>query len=181
MERRGVKMHVDLRDLKPNPMRDFAIHPIDHEIIARLRQSIEEDGFWGGIACRPLVGNERTHRSNSEISITTALPSLRPAISPFLSASKMRVRVRPVTIAASSGVTAILGNLASGASIRSSLLGSSTICGTENARRSNPESFQFFSGVGKPPLIEYFERLRTAKIDYFLWDRACATKSSINL
>jgi hypothetical protein len=136
---------------------------------------------WGGIACRPLVGNERTHRSNSEISITTALPSLRPAISPFLSASKMRVRVRPVTIAASSGVTAILGNLASGASIRSSLLGSSTICRTENARRSNPESFQFFSGVGKPPLIEYFARLRTAKIDYFLWDRACATKSSINL
>jgi hypothetical protein len=93
----------------------------------------------------------------------------------------MRVRVRPVTIAASSGVTAILGNLASGASIRSSLLGSSTICRTENARRSNPESFQFFSGVGKPPLIEYFARLRTAKIDYFLWDRTRATKSSINL
>ena len=54
MERRGVKMRVDLRALKPNPMRDFAIDPIDHEIIARLRQSIEEDGFWGGIACRML-------------------------------------------------------------------------------------------------------------------------------
>jgi len=54
MERRGVKMRVDLRALKPNPMRDFAIDPIDHEIIARLRQSIEEDGFWGGVACRML-------------------------------------------------------------------------------------------------------------------------------
>jgi hypothetical protein len=35
-------------------MRDFAIDPMDDEVVARLKQSIEEDGFWGGIVCRKL-------------------------------------------------------------------------------------------------------------------------------
>jgi hypothetical protein len=47
-------MRVDLRALMPNPMRDFTIDPMDPDIIARLKQSIEEDGFWGGIVCRRL-------------------------------------------------------------------------------------------------------------------------------
>jgi hypothetical protein len=35
-------------------MRDFSIDPIDDEVVERLRQSIEEDGFWGGVVCRKL-------------------------------------------------------------------------------------------------------------------------------
>jgi len=47
-------MLVDLRSLQPNPTRDFSVDPLDQEAIERLRQSIEEDGFWGGIVCRQL-------------------------------------------------------------------------------------------------------------------------------
>ena len=47
-------MIVDLRKLKPNPMRDFTVDPIDTENVAKLKQSIQEQGFWGGIVCRRL-------------------------------------------------------------------------------------------------------------------------------
>jgi colicin import membrane protein len=48
-------MRVDLRTLQPNPLRDFTVDPIDPAIVAVLQQSIEEDGFWGGIVCRKLT------------------------------------------------------------------------------------------------------------------------------
>jgi hypothetical protein len=51
---KGKPMYVDLRTLRPNPMRDFHIDPIDLEAVARLKQSIEDDGFWGGVVCRQL-------------------------------------------------------------------------------------------------------------------------------
>jgi hypothetical protein len=51
---RQIKMRVDLRTLQPNPMRDFTIDPMDPEAVERLRQSIAEDGFWGGVVCRQL-------------------------------------------------------------------------------------------------------------------------------
>lgn len=45
-------MLVDLRELKPNPMRDFTVDPMDDGAIEMLRVSIQEDGFWGGVVCR---------------------------------------------------------------------------------------------------------------------------------
>ncbi len=45
-------MNVRLRQLKPNPLRDFEVDPIDEEAVARLATSIKEDGFWGGVVCR---------------------------------------------------------------------------------------------------------------------------------
>lgn len=50
-------MIVDLRELKPNPLRDFEIDPIDETAVARLKASIEEDGFWGGVVCRRYNGH----------------------------------------------------------------------------------------------------------------------------
>jgi ParB-like nuclease domain len=47
-------MRVDLQTLQPNPMRDFQVDPMSQEIVDRLKESIEEDGFWGGIICRKL-------------------------------------------------------------------------------------------------------------------------------
>lgn len=45
-------MHVVLRELKPNPWRNFAVDPMDEEAIVRLTTSIQEHGFWGGVVCR---------------------------------------------------------------------------------------------------------------------------------
>lgn len=50
-------MKVRLRDLKPNPVRDFNVDPLDEEIIERLRASIREHGFWGGVVGRQRNGH----------------------------------------------------------------------------------------------------------------------------
>lgn len=42
---------VDLRSLKPNPLRNMRVDPLDKTAIAKLKQSIEEDDFWGGVVC----------------------------------------------------------------------------------------------------------------------------------
>lgn len=47
-------MQVNLRSLQPNPFRDFDVDPIDKEQVKRLRESIKEDGFWGGVVCREM-------------------------------------------------------------------------------------------------------------------------------
>jgi ParB/RepB/Spo0J family partition protein len=49
-------MLVQLRDLKPNPYRDFKIDPIDPENVKTLIESIRQDGFWGGVVCRQING-----------------------------------------------------------------------------------------------------------------------------
>lgn len=48
-------MRVALRELKPNPLRDFKVDPMDPEAIERLKASIQEDGFWGGVVCRRVA------------------------------------------------------------------------------------------------------------------------------
>src|SRR4051794_36185493 len=38
----GMTMRVDLRELRPNPTRDFTVDPIDQEAVEVLKQSINE-------------------------------------------------------------------------------------------------------------------------------------------
>jgi len=45
-------MSVDPRTLRPSPLRDFIIDPIDDGHVESLRVSIREFGFWGGVVCR---------------------------------------------------------------------------------------------------------------------------------
>lgn len=45
-------MRVRLKDLKPNPLRDFTVDPVEQDRVDALAESIEEDGFWGGVVCR---------------------------------------------------------------------------------------------------------------------------------
>lgn len=47
-------MLVDLEQLKPNPERDFIVDPIDQDIVGKLKNSIEDHKFWGGVICRQL-------------------------------------------------------------------------------------------------------------------------------
>lgn len=44
-------MRVRLKDLKPNPMRDFQVDPIDRVMVEKLKPSIQEHGLWVGITC----------------------------------------------------------------------------------------------------------------------------------
>lgn len=53
----GSEMRVELKALKNNPKRDFIVDPIDNEMVKRLAESIEQDGFWGGVVCRKHNGS----------------------------------------------------------------------------------------------------------------------------
>ena len=50
-------MMIDLRALKPNPMRDFEVDPIDDDAVAAIAASIEESGFWGGVTVGRVNGD----------------------------------------------------------------------------------------------------------------------------
>lgn len=45
-------MKVQLKKLKPNPMRDFIVDPINEEQVATLADSIRQYEFWGGVVVR---------------------------------------------------------------------------------------------------------------------------------
>jgi|GEM_PF-2805474 len=45
---------VVLKELRPNPYRDFVIDPIDPENEQELIKSIKEDGFWSGVVARRI-------------------------------------------------------------------------------------------------------------------------------
>lgn len=52
-------MRVVLSELKPNPFRNFAVDPLDKEVVAKLKESISKNpaGFWGGIVARKHNGS----------------------------------------------------------------------------------------------------------------------------
>jgi hypothetical protein len=43
---------LELKSLKPNPLRDFTVDPVDDGNVARLKESIKEHGFWSGVVGR---------------------------------------------------------------------------------------------------------------------------------
>lgn len=49
-------MKIHLKDLQPNPLRDFGIDPVDDAQVVALTQSIKDHGFWGGVVCRKVDG-----------------------------------------------------------------------------------------------------------------------------
>jgi ParB-like chromosome segregation protein Spo0J len=51
-------MRCNLKELKPNPLRDFTIDPLDDETVEKLKKSIKEDGFWGGVVARKSNGSD---------------------------------------------------------------------------------------------------------------------------
>jgi hypothetical protein len=54
-------MRVKLRDLLPNPTRNFAVDPVDEGAVAELVESIKDDGFWGGVVCNQVGKNGPIH------------------------------------------------------------------------------------------------------------------------
>jgi hypothetical protein len=45
----GSSRVVQLKDLRPNPLRDFRLDPIEDDRVKMLVGSIKEAGFWGGV------------------------------------------------------------------------------------------------------------------------------------
>jgi ParB-like chromosome segregation protein Spo0J len=47
---------IALELIRPNPFRDFDLHPIDAEQVEKLKASIEADGFWASVVARRVAG-----------------------------------------------------------------------------------------------------------------------------
>lgn len=48
---------IDLSLIRPNPFRDFSLHPIDPVQVDRLKASIGADGFWASVVARKVGDN----------------------------------------------------------------------------------------------------------------------------
>jgi len=49
-------MRVKIKDIRPNPFRDFDLYPINPEQVQRLRQSMTSLGFFSGVTLRKADG-----------------------------------------------------------------------------------------------------------------------------
>lgn len=49
-------MRVKLKDIRPNPFRDFSLYPIDQDQVQRLKQSMDSLGFFSGVTLRRADG-----------------------------------------------------------------------------------------------------------------------------
>jgi ParB-like chromosome segregation protein Spo0J len=47
-------MDIRLELIRPNPFRDFELHPIDDEQVEKLKASIDADGFWASVVARQV-------------------------------------------------------------------------------------------------------------------------------
>lgn len=48
-------MMVTLNKVKPNPYRDFDLDPLNAEVVAKMKASISDMEFWGGLAVREVA------------------------------------------------------------------------------------------------------------------------------
>jgi len=51
------KLKIKLKDLKPNPFRNFEQYPINQDKVKQLQTSIKETEFWANILCREKNGD----------------------------------------------------------------------------------------------------------------------------
>ena len=108
-------MLVQLRDLLPNPFRDFKVDPIDPQVVKKLRDSIKEDGFWGGVVCRRVNGDVQIcagqHRVDA--AIDAGLRAADVFIGEFDDPSVIRVYARENATQRGNTGTAQAGTIAS--------------------------------------------------------------------
>jgi chemotaxis protein histidine kinase CheA len=76
-------MEVQLKKLVGNPFRDLKVDPIDRERVEMLKQSIMEDGFWGGVVCRQV---------DSEIQIVAGHHRVKAAIAAGITKADVLVK-----------------------------------------------------------------------------------------
>jgi hypothetical protein len=126
-------MNVELEKLKPNPVRDFVVDPIDLEIITRLRESIHEDGFWSGVVCRQINGNIEIAAGHHRVE-AAKLEGIQTAevyVGNFDLIDMQRIYSRENATQRGNSATAIAGAIASG--IR--LLAKGILMGDEHLAR----------------------------------------------
>jgi hypothetical protein len=158
-------MQVDLRDLKPNPTRDFKIDPLDESRIAMLAESIKDDGFWGGIVCRMTLSGEIQiaaghHRTEGAILAGETMANL------FVredadDAWMIRVYARENATQRGNHATAQTGSVASTVRFLTKKILTGDICGipqmSQRAIESARGNIASDKGIGRDIILEFLE------------------------
>jgi len=158
-------MLVNLRTIQPNPMRDFSIDPIDDEVVESLRQSIEEDGFWGGVVCRELPdGTIQTGAGHHRIraAIAAGLTHADLYVVPHFDDSDMvRVYTRENATQRGNSGTALAGSVAAALRLiaKAAFTGNLSRIYDKFTQRSEDSAIGRITkaeGVGEPLLTRFF-------------------------
>lgn len=60
-------MRIELKSLKSNPVRDLHVDPIDAERVKAIANSIDENGFWGGVVVGKVNGHHVVLAGHSRV------------------------------------------------------------------------------------------------------------------
>ena len=109
-------MELNLSQLKPNPFRVFSVDPIDMDAVASLAESIEQDGFWGGVVARQNEQGEYEvacghHRVQAAIS--AGYQSADIFVADLDDEAMLRIYARENATQRGNGSTAVAGTVAS--------------------------------------------------------------------
>ena len=112
-------MLLNLSDLKPNPHRDFHVDPLDESIIEQLKNSINDDGFWGGVVCRQVKNGVGTYyeiaagHHRIEAAKQAGIAKAEVFVGKFDDSSMIRVYARENATQRNNAGTAVAGSVAS--------------------------------------------------------------------
>jgi ParB-like nuclease domain len=156
-------MLVELATLKPNPYRDFTVDPIDLGVVSTLADSIEEDGFWGGVVCR---------QRNSHIEIAAGHHRVQAALQSGINvadvfvgelddAAMIRVYARENATQRGNTGTAQAGAVASAVRFLAKSIATGTISTiVENVALSEARgNLTSGRGLGEPLILDFLARI----------------------
>lgn len=145
-------------------MRDFEVDPIDPEAIEKLRKSIREDGFWGGVVCRRdpdtheleiVAGHTRIHAAIKE-NVTYADLFVGSMDEPTM----IRIYARENATQRANSATAVAGSIAS--AIR--WISKAVLLGGANSRILELQDMEHLRrhltsdrGIGEPVIVEFLK------------------------
>jgi hypothetical protein len=149
---------VQLKELRSNPLRDFAIDPVDKAKVSELKQSIEEDGYWGGVVCRnvnnhiEIVAGE--HRVQA--AIAAGIRKADMFVADIDDATAIRIYARENATQRGNSGTAQTGTVAAAVKF----LAKGLLTGSPEIRRSSPEALgnlQSDKGLGENLITDFLK------------------------
>lgn len=177
-------MLVELASLKPNPLRDMAIDPLDLATVDRLTKSIQEHEFWGGV-----VGRKRPdgtvevaagwHRVNA--AIQAGMISAEIFIADLDDAGMIRVYATENATQRGNSSTAVAGTVASAFRyIIKGLLtgrGCGEIFTTSHERATAEGNLREGRGIGRHSILRLLDKVPTIN-DYVVQAQLSNLRSS---
>lgn len=146
-------MRVQLKSLQPNPHRDFTVDPISDAAVEALKQSIKQDGFWGGAVVAKIGGEYfiACGHTRTRAAIESGIKEADLYVVPDMSDEQLiRIYARENSTQRGNNSSAIAGTVASALKfLAKAAYGSDP----ENSGSTNPERWS--RGIGTSQILDF--------------------------